>query len=326
MTRLADIGEFGLIQRLSDIFRADRRVVEGIGDDCAVVSLGDETLLVTCDLSIEDVHFRLADTRPEDIGWKTVAVSLSDIAAMGGHPKFVTVALAAPGTMDVETLERIATGMRDAATFGDALIVGGDTTKSDHGLIIDTMVIGEAPKGRYIPRNGAKNGDLLVVTGHPGDAAAGLHAQENGHPAPRLIQKLHRPVPRVAEGQWLARWPELHALIDISDGLDQDAGHLAAESELGVDIDPAALPLSDALEKYATEHALDPYYFVLHGGDAYELAMAMDSEAFDALASEFGQDFDLALTAVGTFSAEFEGLHIDGAPVASAGYDHFRAR
>jgi thiamine-monophosphate kinase len=325
VTRLSEIGEFGFIDRLSRIFGTNADVLEGIGDDCAVLRSETSILLVTCDMSIEDVHFRRANTRPEDIGWKTVAISLSDIAAMGGQPRFITVSLAAPMDTNTELLERIAAGMQEAARFGGAVIVGGDMTQSREGIAIDTTAIGEAVDGRYLARHGATNGDVLAVTGFPGDAAGGLHAQENGHLSSALIERLHRPIPRVAEGRWLAQQPGVHAMIDISDGLGQDAGHIAKASKLGVNIQRDDVPIGDALRGYCVAHHLDPREVTLRGGDAYELAMAIDRNAFEATAHGFAAQFDLTLRAVGTFSDAFTGVRVDGEAAAELGFDHFRA-
>lgn len=325
MTRLSEIGEFGFIDRLSRVFGNGADVLEGIGDDCAVLRSGTSILLVTCDLSIEDVHFRRANTRPEDIGWKSIAISLSDIAAMGGLPRFITVSLAAPPNTDVEWLERIAAGMHEAAQFGGAVIVGGDTTQSREAIVIDTMVIGEAIEGRYLLRHGAKNGDLLAVTGFPGDAAGGLHAQERGHAAGELVERLHRPTPRVAEGRWLAQQAGVHAMIDVSDGLGQDAGHIAAASKLGVNIRRDALPIGDALRTYCMAHGLDARDLTLRGGDAYELAMAVDPNVFEALAQQLFGELGVPLTAVGQFSGAFDGVRVDNEDATDLGFDHFRA-
>jgi len=180
MSTLRDIGESGFIDRIANLLSASPEVIESVGDDCAVLRVGDRTLLVTCDLSIENVHFRRGAAAPEDIGWKAAAAALSDIAAMGGVPQFALTSVAAPAEMDADELEGIYRGMVDLVRHCGATIVGGDVTRSPDGLVLDVMVIGEAPEGRYTLRSGAKSGDMFAVTGWPGRSAAGLEALEGG--------------------------------------------------------------------------------------------------------------------------------------------------
>jgi len=250
-------------------------------------------------------------------------VSLSDIAAMGGAPKFATVSLAAPPDTDVTFLEAITAGLFDAAAIGGAVIVGGDTTRSNQGVVIDTTVMGSALEGRYCTRRGARVGDSLMVTGSPGDAAAGFHAQENDHGAPTLLKALHRPAPRIVEGQWLAQQDGVHAMIDVSDGLAQDGGHIAAASEVGIDFQRDALPTGDELESYCAEHSQDARQFALCGGDAYELAIAVDPAETESIRRMYREKFGLPLSVVGEFRDDFEGVRVDGSAFSVRGFDHF---
>ncbi|MCH8204967.1 MAG: thiamine-phosphate kinase, partial [Candidatus Hydrogenedentes bacterium] len=213
MSTLRDIGEFAFIDRIANLLSASPEVIEGVGDDCAVLRVGDRTLLVTCDLSMENVHFRRGATAPEDIGWKAAAAALSDIAAMGGVPQFMLTSVAAPAQTDADELETIYRGMLDAARHCGAMVVGGDVTRSPGGLLLDVMVIGDAPEGRYTLRSGAKAGDMFAVTGWPGRSAAGLDAIEKNIDAPALIRAQSRPEPRIREGQWLCARDDVHAMI-----------------------------------------------------------------------------------------------------------------
>ena len=223
-------------------------------------------------------------------------------------------------------MDGILAGMLVAAPFGDAMLTGGDTTRSREGLVIDTMVIGAAPGGSYVTRDGAQDGDVLLVTGSPGDAGAGLHAQEHGHDAPELLRALHRPVPRIKEGAWLAGRAGVHSMIDVSDGLAQDGGHIASASGLGLEFSLNDMPVSEQLQRYCGEHGLDARRMALHSGDAYELALAVDAARANTLVAEFESAFDCTLTAVGTFSKSFDGIRLDGAPLDAGGFDHFRVK
>ena len=324
MRTVRDLGEFGLIRRLARLLPASDAVVEGIGDDCAVVKAGGRLLLMSCDLFVEDVHFRRATARPEDIGWKAAAAALSDIAAMGGTPLACLAALACPAETELAFLDALYRGLADAAADAGAVVAGGDTTRSPQGLVLDVTVLGEVAEGRYLSRRGARPGDVLAVTGCLGRSAAGLHALERGLDAPALVEAHRRPKPRCAEGRWLCHQREAHAMIDISDGLLQDAGHLAEAAGIGVDIEPEKLTLDPNLARYCTESGLDPMQFVLRGGEDYELAIAVASGAFDGVAQAFAEEFDTPLTAVGVFTDAPLGVRIAGAPADQTGYEHFR--
>lgn len=323
MATLSDLGEFNFIERIARLISASPQVIEGIGDDCAVLAIGDRLLLVSCDLSIENIHFRRSAATPEDIGWKAAASALSDIAAMGGQPLFALVALAAPPDTDPAELEALFQGMVEATEHCNAIIVGGDTTRSENGITIDVTVIGEAPQGRYLTRKGAQPGDLLVITGSPGLSAAGLHAQAGGQETPALHRAHYHPLPRVREGQWLCKNDAIHALIDTSDGLTQDAGHIAERSGLGIEITSAKLPIDNHLSEYCARHNLDPFPLALTGGEDYELAFALDKEQADEILQAFQGEFSLNATIVGEFTQAFQGVRVDGRSPRLTGFDHF---
>ena len=324
MTRLGDLGEFQFIDRVKKLVSNSENVVEGIGDDCAVLDFHGQTLLVSTDLFIEGIHFRREASSFEDIGWKAAAGCLSDIAAMGGAPRFMLLSLAAPPDTSAHDLENLYTGFLGVCEDAGAVLVGGDTSRSEKGITLDAVVIGEALEGCYLTRGGAQPGDLLAVTGFPGRSAAGLHAQENGHDAPELLEAHHRPVPRIAEGQWLAKRIEVRAMLDVSDGLIQDAGHLAKKSGLGLDIDSAALPIGQDLEDYCAAHELGPIEFAMAGGEAYELLFVIDPAAATALKEDFCEEFSMGLSVVGEFSANHAEVRVDNKTPKFRGFDHFQ--
>lgn len=322
MSGLRDIGEFGLIERIAKMTASAPHVVEGIGDDCAVLRFDTRSLLVSCDLSMEGIHF-LPDMPPESIGWKAAASSLSDIAAMGGAPSFVLVSLACPPEREVAYIEAVYDGLLDALAQCGAVLVGGDTSRSPAGLLLDVTSIGETAGGRFLTRKGARPGDRLATTGFLGLSAAGLHALRNGHDAPALIHAHCKPMPRIAEGQWLASRPEVHAMIDISDGLAQDARHLSDAARIGVDIDRACVPVNADLAAYAAQQGCDPTRFMLTGGEDYELAFAIDGAACDEVLAAFRREFRIPVNAVGLFLDGGHGVYVDGKPIVEAGFDHF---
>lgn len=321
---LRDIGEFGLIARLTQALPQGEAVVVGVGDDCAVLRAGGSLWLVSCDLSIEDVHFRRATAQPEDIGWKAAAAALSDIAAMGGEPRFVLVSLACPPDTETAVAEGIYAGLRAAIEQSGVFLVGGDTTASRTGIVIDVMVIGEAPEGRYLARNGAQPGDVLLVTGGLGASTAGLRALESGMDCPELARAHRRPQPRYAEGQWLAAHPHAHAMIDLSDGLHQDAFHLAEASGVSIDLDMNAIPIAPALEAaQAHWNAESIRQMALAGGEDYELLVAAAPEQVDGLLASFQSRFSILLTRVGICHAGPSGVTVDGQALPRGGYLHF---
>lgn len=323
MEPIEQLGEFGLIARLTRRLRANAKVIVGIGDDAAIVRAGDRLLAVTSDLFIENTHFRRQDAAPESIGAKAAMAAISDIAAMGGAPDFLVISIAAAPGEDAAFLEGVYAGMANAAAGYDAVIIGGDTTASPGGLILDVMVIGELRDRRYLLRRGAKAGDWLMHTGRLGLAGAGLNALVHGRKAESLVHRHYHPTARVAEGMWFASQPPVRAMMDISDGLGQDAGHIAQASGLGVNIETERLHLPANLRHYCERHALDPAMFVLSGGEDYELLLAVDPAYGDGLTNAFFQGFRLELTRVGAFTDAWVGVRVDGAPVTGLGFDHF---
>jgi len=323
MSTLREVGEFPFIDRVTKHLRSRPDVVVGPGDDCAVVRHGDRLLLVTCDLAMEDVHFRREKSSPGDIGWKVASAAISDIAAMGGAPLFVVSAVAALPDTDADELEAICAGIAEAAENAGAALVGGDVTRSSAGVILDVTALGEAPDGRYRTRSGAKPGDFFAVTGWPGRSGAGLDAQERGHDAPELLRAHHRPHPRVREGQWLAQYDVVRAMIDVSDGIVPDAGHLCDASRLGLAMTSASVAVDPLLADYCVRSGHSVQDFVFFGGEAYELAFAVDPGESGPLLDAFREKFKLPVTILGQFSDEFEGVLIDGLEPEQTGYRHF---
>lgn len=314
--------EFDLIRR--HFVRPMRAAALGPGDDCAVVapSPGHE-LAITSDMLVAGTHF-LPDTDPRRLGWKALAVNLSDVAAMGAVPRWVTLALSLP-QIDHDWLAAFAAGFFDCAdTFGVDLI-GGDTTRGPLNLCVTAF--GEVAAGRAIRRSGARAGDGIWVSGQPGRAALGLadllgKIRLHGSAHDDCVAALEQPQPRVALGAALQGLAT--AMIDVSDGLLADLGHIAHASGLGAVVDDAALPWA-ALHAACTDGKA-VRDALLAGGDDYELLFCAPPEADDALAA-LSIRLALPVTRIGTMQSG-DGVHLVDAtgaelPVGRRGYDHF---
>lgn len=289
MTTLSDkissIGEFGLINRISGKVEKGTGVITGIGDDAAVTVLTPGMQLVTStDMLLEDVHFRLSWHSPYLLGRKSLAVSISDIAAMGAIPRWALLSIALPAGTKLDFVEEFSRGFLSmAAEYGISLI-GGDTCSSGNGFIISVTIMGEQFPDRIIRRSGAKAGDDIWVTGTLGDAAMGLRILEGADPAhskslelpdgiskEMLISRLLDPAPRVAAGLCLAESCLATAMIDISDGILGDFGHIAESSEVGGIIYLEELPLSAELESLPDHYREMTSRISLTGGEDYEI-------------------------------------------------------
>lgn len=333
MTDLREIGEFGFIRRIQDgcLVRPEG-VRLAIGDDAAafVVPEGEVTL-VTTDLLVERVHFLRDAAPPVDLGYKALAVNLSDIAAMGGTAREAFVSIAVPGDCSLEDVEAIYRGMGELAREFGVNILGGDTTASRADLILNVAVVGSVREAEMLRRGGARPGDRICVTGGVGESRAGLHLILNGLAADsealRTLRRAHcRPRPHLAEGRFLARSGAVHAAIDVSDGLSSDLAHLARASGLGVRIDADGLPVSAALSRFCRRFGFDPAAYALAGGEDYVLACAVDPEQAQGLAGAFAARFGRPLYPIGemTPGGRLEMIR-DGAliPFPPAGWEHF---
>ena len=247
--------------------RGGSAVVTGIGDDAAVLRVqpGHE-LLVTTDFSIEGVHFRRDWHPAQTAGWRTLARGLSDIAAMGGEPAAAFLSLAAAGDVSQPWIDKFLRGFLDLAARHKVPLAGGDTAQATSGIQVDVVVVGSVPRGKAVLRSGAKSGDRIYVTGELGGAAWALSRLRQSLPLPAEYSRSFRPEPRIAVGRWLRQQGIASAMIDISDGLSTDLGHICEESGAGALVEAEAIPRAAAPGSKAV--ALE---YALHGGDDYEL-------------------------------------------------------
>ena len=317
--KLSDLGEFGLIGRIRDLFPAPEGVT-GIGDDCAVLPQrsGRDTLVST-DMLVEGTHFLRADIPPYRLGWKSAAVNVSDIAGMGGRPTATFLSVALPADLDADWMGEFLRGYADLSGRFGAALLGGDTTASPDRICINVAVLGECPSGAARLRSAALPGDCICVTGTLGDSAAGLKAildgVERDADVQTLIDRHYLPLPRVEEGLQLAATPGVHAMMDISDGIGSDLGHILEASGCGARIDVAALPLSPALRRVCARLGWDAAALAIGGGEDYELLFTCTPEAEKALA--------VPHTVIGTITAGTS-LEWLGTGRSFHGFDHFR--
>lgn len=312
--------EFSIIEhyfRRSGAERPD--VALGIGDDAALLRVPDgQELVVTVDTLVAGVHFPV-DTPPATIGHKALAVNLSDLAAMGATPAWVTLALTLP-TADKDWLEAFAEGLFALATTYDVQLVGGDTTRGPLSVTVQAM--GLVPAGRSLRRAGAREGEAILVTGCLGDAALAL--QQSAAAITELRARLDTPQPRVAAGQALRELAS--SAIDLSDGLLADLGHIVRASAVGAELWVDALPRSEAFRHALDREQPDWYGLPLAGGDDYELCVTLAPERVEAARTRLAE-LGLPLTEVGRIHAG-QGIHCryeDGREYqpTSKGYEHF---
>lgn len=309
------MNEFELIARLMPGLPRNAAVVTGAGDDCAVLDVGlpDRWLLFKTDAVVAGVHFD-ASARPEQIGHKALARPLSDIAAMAGEPSSALITLALPRDFDPAFVEAVYAGLNALATRYGVAVVGGETTSNPERLLLAVAVLGWVPRDRAVRRAGARPGDALFVTGELGGSRAGHHLDFE---------------PRLAEARWLAMHFEVHAMIDLSDGLAGDLRHLLAASGVGAELRAESIPISRAARQLArTGHAGgSPLTAALTDGEDFELLFTVPAGQAVALRDAWHAQFPgVRLTCIGKITAEpglrlrdRRGLH----SLTLHGYAHF---
>jgi thiamine-monophosphate kinase len=286
-TELSSLGEFGLIKHLTDHFEIiNESTIKGVGDDAAVIEYKDMVTLVSTDMLIEGVHFDLSYMPLQHLGYKAVTVNLSDICAMNAMPKQITVSIALSNRFPVEAVEELYSGIRAACNNYKVDLVGGDTTTSHSGLIISVTAIGEAKKEEVVYRNGAKEKDLVCVSGDLGGAYMGLQLlerekavfKENPTIQPDLdgndyiLERQLKPEARIDIPILLkSLGVKPHAMIDVSDGLASELFHICTQSGVGCELYEDKIPLDPMTYDRARDFNLDPTMCALSGGEDYEL-------------------------------------------------------
>ena len=335
-------GEFAFIHRIRE--RAQQccasapELTLGIGDDAAIFQpRAGRELLVTTDLLVEDVDFKLEYAVPRWLGHKALAVSLSDIAAMGGAPRHALLTLAIPPYVQTETFwEEFFDGYFALAESCGVTLIGGDISATPHGLAVDSLVIGDCATGRALRRSGARVGDGVYVTGHLGASAAGLQLLLRGtrvnEAEDSLVQRALRahlrPDARTVFGQQLGERGLAHALIDVSDGLVQDLAHLCEESHCSAVLDFDAVPSAEAVT-LVTSDATAAFQLAVSGGEDFELLFTAATQ-HDAALRQLARECDLPLARIGEIVAPDATAQVflrtadSLTPLPARGYDHFK--
>ena len=291
MSKLKDStqGEFALIDKIKSLSAAVPEGVVGIGDDCAVLPQKDGIQsLVSCDLLVEGEHFILDRIALRDLGWKSAAVNISDIAAMGGKPTGTFLSLCLPDSLGEDDILEFIEGYNDLSSRFSCPLLGGDTTRG-RLLCINVTVLGECPKGGAVLRSGARPGDLICVTGCLGDSATGLELILSGSTSAPHYQYLkarhYLPCPRVQQGMAIAK-AGASAMMDISDGVASDLRHILKESSVGAEVDCKAIPMSAQMLQACEAAGLDPLEKALCGGEDYELLFTIGEQELKKLEIE----------------------------------------
>jgi thiamine-monophosphate kinase len=323
--KVAELGEFGLIDLLADIAKEsqDNSLVIGIGDDAAAWRSQAGLNLVSVDCLVQDVHFSLATATWRELGWKALAAGLSDMAAMGGRPRYALVSLGLPDDTEVEDVAGLYRGMIELDRQYNVTIIGGNISRAAV-VFIDTTTLGEGDS--LLTRSAATAGDTIAITGSLGTAVAGLAMLTKKLPLDEetsacLRQAFFQPNPRIAEGQLLVEYG-VKAAIDISDGLLADLGHLCRASRVGASINIDDIPINPAVKEAFGNKALE---MALSGGEDYELLFTAGSQIIEAIKEKS----EVPITVIGEITADETGrIHLvdeKGRPYcpASVGWQHF---
>jgi thiamine-monophosphate kinase len=338
-TELKELGEFGLIKRVSAGFKlVNSESVKGIGDDAAVIDTGGENYtLISTDMLLEGIHFDLSYMPLEHLGYKAVAVNVSDIAAMNGIPKQITVSIALSSRFSVEAIEALYNGIQAACQQYKVDLVGGDTTTSKAGLVISVSVIGIVSKVKVVYRNTAQAGDIICVTGDLGGAFTGLQVLEqekqvfltNPEAQPQLEGKdyiLKRQLKPDARMDIIYELDELGliptAMIDISDGLASELLHLCVSSNTGAVIFEDKIPIDGVTYNTAAQFNIDPVTCALNGGEDYELLFTIKQSDFEKVKNHADIFF------IGYMTAHAKDIHLmtkggNKVPIQAQGWTHF---
>jgi thiamine-monophosphate kinase len=327
-------GENKIIQLLTNRYHTKSPLVtRGIGDDAAVIRPrhADEYWVITTDMLAEGIDFRRDWITPRRLGCKSIAVNLSDLAAMGARPRLFTVSLAVPSGISERWILEFHEGLTAAGCAEGAQLIGGDLSRSESGIVISVTALGESLNRKVLYRSGGRAGDLLYVTGTLGQSAAGLKLLQNGrkrprsHPQRAAIQAHQTPTPRCETGLWLAQCGLIHCMMDLSDGLSMDLPRMCAASGVGAEIDLADLPIF----RNSRLWSCDPVELALDGGEDFELLFAVPASRSALFEKLYPAKFP-KITKIGKMTLEAGKVWTIGPDnsrlrLRERGFDHFRS-
>lgn len=312
------MGEFELIAQIQQLAQGlPTNGFEGIGDDCAVLEIGGgEALVFTADALCEGVHFLREAISARALGDKALAVNLSDVASMGVRPVAVLLSLSLPEGLSAGWVEELMEGFTELAHRHDVALIGGDTTRSQSGVVLNITAIGRGKTSHLKRRSAAREGDIVLVSDRLGASAAGLRDVLQGNLHTRLADLHHHPTAEISAGQWLGARAEVHAMMDLSDGLASDIRHILHASNVGVQLELTAVPVAEG----ATLHD------ALTGGEDYKLLLTADQAMSQQLMRDFEATFHRSLYPIGHITAAEELVWLEkGVPATQdlVGFRHF---
>jgi len=335
---LAQVGEFGLIDRIHEIIQKEGvqqpKSVLGIGDDCAAFQARPGyDLLVTCDCMVENRHYLPRYMSPHDIGRRAMVLNISDVGAMGGRPRYALISLGLRSDTSLNDVIAMYRGFLTELGPFEAFIIGGNITKSSDANFIDITLIGEVETGKMLRRSTAKAGDVILVTGYPGQSAAGLAilleaALIEDWSENQLVMAYQRPSHRALEGYAVARTGFAHAMIDTSDGLLGDLGHICHESGVGATVYEKELPVSPALMQFAQSAKRQPLEYILKESDDYELLITCAPQNVAIIRNTIAGLNGLPVSRIGDITQNKGQIEIvdsagNSRSVIKSGWDHF---
>lgn len=334
---LKSLGEVGLIERLRSRLRpGGPSLIVGPGDDCSAIRLSEKLLtLATCDIMVEGEHFLPHVISPYQLGRKSLALNVSDIAAMGGVPRFALVSLALPAETPLSFVDELYRGLEEEGERWGVSLMGGNCSRS-RLKVVDIFLLGEVEEEFLLLRSGARPGDSILVTGSLGDSRGGLELIKRSEVelAPELARALLAshltPTPRLPEARAVARSRKVSAMMDISDGLASDLERICQESGVGAEVEAESLPISPPLRALASALGTESFRLALEGGEEYELLLTAPVEAEEELKKVVREATGQKLSPVGRITEKSSGIRFlkDGRefPLKAKGWDHFAGK
>jgi thiamine-monophosphate kinase len=333
---ISDFGEFNLIERVKKIFPKINLpdVLLGIGDDTAVIPINEKkALLITCDIQVEDQHFRLKHISAYQLGRRAIAVNLSDIASMGGRPTSALVSLALPPNFTLDNYDQLFLGIKDELQKYSAFVIGGNLAQSSHQLVVDITLMGEISSDEILTRSGAGMDDRIFVTGALGASGAGYAILEkfgNNYPADfsHLVEAHLVPNARVETGQTIAHSGIATAMIDISDGIASDLYHICQSSDVGAELFEKKIPLPPKMAEAAKICQKSPTQLALYSGEDYELLFTINAKTPDSEIETLRKQIPDPTHEIGRIVSKKSGYHLinyqdEHIPIVPRGWDHF---
>jgi thiamine-monophosphate kinase len=332
MTQVSDIGEFGLIERIrARKSNRDEDLVVGIGDDCAVVRRGPVLEVLTTDCLVQGTHFEENWLSMNDIGWKAIAVNVSDVAAVGGLPRHALVTLFLPDDFAAKQVDDLYSGMEECGEVMGVSVVGGDIVRTVGPFAISVTLSGVCERDQLVLRSGARQDDIIVVSGTLGQASVGMRLLHEGWApgdasAEECVKRFRRPVPRLNESRTIVQTLLPSSMIDISDGLLSDLWHVMDSSGVGATLDADSIPVGDCVMDYFEGDREEALSQAMAGGEDYELLFTINSRHEEQLV-EVGQSLGVDLTSIGKITAKGTGVKLSSEggerELGRAGFDHF---